>query len=249
MDLTLAGKTAVITGAARGIGAAIAETLAGEGCAVYLADVRLQEAAATARRIGAIARPLVMNVTDAAGVEQAVRTVLGERGRIDILVNNAGILSSGPVADATIEEWDAVFTVNLRGAFICTKAVLPAMIKAHYGKIINIASIAAMRGGGVFGNVIYGASKAGIVAMTQGLARELGPHGINVNAIAPAPLETGMTLPLLTGDSRKQLLARVPLGRLATLTEVAALAAFLASDVSASISGETIAVDGGLLKA
>lgn len=249
MDLTLEGKTAVITGAARGIGAAIAEALAGEGCAVYLGDVQWQEAEATARSIGANAHPLAMNVADAAEVEHAVRTVLGERGRIDILVNNAGILSSGPMTDATIEEWDAVFTVNLRGAFICSKAVLPAMIKAHYGKIINIASIAAVRGGGVFGNVIYGASKAGIVAMTQGLARELGPHGINVNAIAPAPIETGMTLPLLTADLRKQLLARVPLGRLATLTEVAALAAFLASDVSASISGETIAVDGGLLKA
>lgn len=141
-----------------------------------------------------------------------------------------------------------MFTVNLRGAFICSKAVLPSMMKARYGKIINMASIAAAQGDGVFGNVIYGASKAGIVAMTRGLARELGPHGINVNAIAPAPMETGMTRPLLTADLRKQLLARVPLGRLATLADVAALALFLASDVSAYISGETIAVDGGLLK-
>lgn len=248
MDLMLEGKTALITGAARGIGAAIAEALAGEGCSVYLGDAQGQENEATARRIGVNARPLAMNVADAAEVEQAVRKVLDERDRLDILVNNAGILSRGPMVEATIEEWDEVHTVNLRGAFVCSKAVLPAMMKARYGKIINIASIAAAHGGGVFGNVIYGASKAGIVAMTRGMARELGPYRINVNAIAPGPIETGMTRPLFTADLRKQLLARVPLGRLATLAEVAALATFLASDVSAYISGETIAVDGGLLK-
>ena len=247
MDLDLTGKIAVVTGAGSGIGTAIAAELANEGCAVYLGDVNMEAAALAAASLGGEARAVEMDVGDPRAATRAMQRIGAERGRIDILVNNAGILTTGPVMDATIEDWDRVCRVNLSGVFYCTKAVLPWMLERRSGKIVNMASVSAARGGGAFGNVLYGATKAGVVALTKGFARELAPFGINVNAIAPAVAETGMTSSLLTPERRRAVLASIPLGRLATPEEIARIAAILASDVSRYVTGETIAVDGGYL--
>jgi 3-oxoacyl-[acyl-carrier protein] reductase len=170
-----------------------------------------------------------------------------EQNRIDILVNNAGILKTGSIVESSIEDWDQVCRVNLSGVYYCCKAVLPFMIQRRSGKIINIASVSAAKGGGVFGNALYGATKAGVVALTKGMARDLGPFGINVNAIAPAVTETGMIRALLTPERREAALASIPLGRFATPADIANMVLVLASDVSSYVSGDTIVVDGGYL--
>ena len=194
MDLKLGGKIALVTGAGGGIGAAIATTLAVHGCTVYLGDTNVAAASKVAAECRGLGYPIALDVGVASAAADAVGRVVRERNRIDILVNNAGILKTGHVAEATLADWDDVCRVNLSGVYYCCKAVLPAMIAQRYGKIINIASVSAAKGGGAFGNVLYGTTKAGVVALTKGLARELAPHGINVNAIAPRVPET-MCLP------------------------------------------------------
>ncbi len=247
IDLGLEGKVALVTGAGSGIGAAIATTLAALGCTVYLGDTNAAAAANVASACGEAGRPLALDVGVPAASSAASERILRECGRLDILVNNAGILKTGGVVDATIDDWDQVCRVNLSGVYYCCKAVLPAMVAQHYGKIVNIASVSAAKGGGSFGNVLYGTTKAGVVALTKGLARELAPLGINVNAIAPSVTETGMTSPLLTPERRRQVLASIPLGRFAAAEEIAQIVALLASDLLGYVTGETIAVDGGYL--
>jgi 3-oxoacyl-[acyl-carrier protein] reductase len=151
------------------------------------------------------------------------------------------------MVDSSIQGWEEVSRINLSGVFYCSKAVLPFMIEEKYGKIVNIASVSAMKGGGALGNTLYGTTKAGVVAMTKGLARELAPSGINVNAIAPAVVETSMTNSKLTPELRGKIRERIPMGRLCKASDIANLTAFLASDVSGYITGETIVVDGGYL--
>jgi 3-oxoacyl-[acyl-carrier protein] reductase len=250
MDLHLKGRVAVITGAGAGIGEAIARTLAGEGCTVCLADrdgAAAERAAAAVRQDGLQALAITLDVTDAGGATKAFQGIVETHKRLDILVNAAGLLSTGQVADLPASEWDRVAQVNLAGTLYCAKAAIPAMQAQRHGRIINIASISAMRGGGSIGNVLYGTTKAGVVALTMGLARELGPHGITVNAVAPAVVDTAMTRASLNEETRARIAARIPLGRLASLDDVADLCAFLASDRAAFISGATIAVDGGIL--
>jgi NAD(P)-dependent dehydrogenase (short-subunit alcohol dehydrogenase family) len=246
MDLGLDGKVALVTGAGRGIGAAIATALADEGCFVYFGDSN-GEAAARAAAACKQGRPLALDVGDPDALRQCAERIAAEAGRIDILVNNAGILKTGSVVDATIEDWDQVCRVNLSGVYYCCKAVLPFMLQRKSGKIVNIASVSATKGGGAFGNVLYGATKAGVIALTKGLARDLAPFGINVNAIAPSVTETGMTSSLLTPERRQAILSAIPLGRFASTADIARTVLFLASDVSAYITGETIVVDGGFL--
>jgi NAD(P)-dependent dehydrogenase (short-subunit alcohol dehydrogenase family) len=188
-----------------------------------------------------------MDVGNAAEVSAKVAWIDNKQGRLDILVNNAGVLKVGSLADSSIEDWDQVCRVNLSGVFYCSKAVLPIMIRARSGKIINIASISGFKGGGVFGNVLYGTTKAAVMAMTKGFARELGPSGINVNAIAPGLADTGMTNQYLNDEKRRQVSQAIPIGRLATTADIAKLVTFLASDVSAYITGETITIDGGYM--
>jgi NAD(P)-dependent dehydrogenase (short-subunit alcohol dehydrogenase family) len=226
----LEGKVGLVTGAARGIGAAIADNLERAGCQVHRGDL-----GGTALRL---------DVTDRASVRAAMETI----GAIDVLVNNAGLLCTGPGENTGEEEFDRLLAVNVTGVFNCVRAAIPAMRGRAGATIINVASVSAEKGGGAIGNVWYGATKAAVVAMTRGLGRELGPHGIRVNAIAPAVLDTEMVHELLTPQRRERILERIPLGRLATADDVARVAVFLASAEAGFITGETISVDGGFLR-
>ena len=250
MDLLLNDKVALVTGAGSGIGASIADTLAQEGCVVHVADLHLelaQKVDKDLREQGHKAFSVQMDVSDVKQVNQVIRQVVYNHGQLDILVNNAGILKTDTIVDSSIQDWEEISRVNLSSVFYCSKAVLPFMIEQRYGKIINIASVSAMKGGGALGNTLYGTTKAGVVAMTKGFARELAPMGINVNAIAPAVALTSMTEGRLTPELQERIKGRIPMGRLGKASDIAYLAAFLASDVSEYITGETIVVDGGFL--
>ncbi len=241
--MSLQGKVALVTGAARGVGARIAARFAEHDAVVYAADV--DERAALSKDLRAALR---MDVRDRASVAAAVARIERESGGLDILVNNAGLLANGPFDATTGEAWDNLVAVNLTGVYNCVQAAVPAMRRRGTGSIINIASVSHEKGGGAFGNVWYGATKAGVVAMTKGLGRELGPYAIRVNAIAPAVVATDMVRSLLTPEARERIVARIPLGRLAEEDDVARVAVFLASGWSDFITGETIAVDGGFLR-
>jgi NAD(P)-dependent dehydrogenase (short-subunit alcohol dehydrogenase family) len=234
MASELQGKVALVTGGARGIGAAIARHMESAGCFVYRGDLG--------------GGNLDLDVTDRASLDAAMARIVRERHGLHILVNNAGLLCTGPGTATSAEEWDRLVAVNMTGVFNCVQAALPVMRERAGPSIVNIASVSAEKGGGAIGNVWYGATKAAVVAMTRGLARELGPQGIRVNAIAPAVLDTEMVHDLLTPERREKVLARIPLGRLATADDIGRLAVFLASDAAAFITGETSAVDGGFLR-
>ena len=247
MDLNLKGRVAVITGGGAGIGEAIGRALAAEGCDICVVDRDDKAAGKAATAFGPKASAIAVDVGNAAAVQQAFETIAKRHSRLDILVNAAGVLSTGLVADLPVSEWQRVSEVNLSGVLYCVKAAIPSMKAQRYGRIINIASVSAMRGGGSVGNTLYGTTKAGVVAMTMGLARELGPDGITVNAIAPAIADTAMTHASLTEEARQRILARIPLRRLANVSDIADLAAFLASDRANFITGAVIPVDGGIL--
>lgn len=250
MHLNLKDRVAVITGGAAGIGNVIAQALAAEGCIVHIADrnaAAAQTAAADMRKSGAKAEAVTLDVGDAAVVRQAFHKISEAHLRLDILINAAGLLSTGTIYDLPVSEWDRLEKVNIAGVLHCVKAAIPTMRAQRHGRIINIASISAMRGGGSIGNTLYGATKAAVVALTMGLARELGPHGITANAIAPAVVDTGMTEALLTDETRAHIIERIPLRRLANPSDIADLAVFLASDRASFITGTVIPVDGGIL--
>jgi len=250
MDLELKDHVAIVTGGANGIGAAVARSLAAEGCRVCVADYNENAAKAAAGALAADgyrAQYTVIDVADAAAAAAAFTDIHRQHGRLDILVNSAGLVSIGNVADLPAEEWERVCRVNLSGVFYCCKAAIPFMTAQKRGRIVNIASISAARGGGSIGNVFYGTTKAGVVALTMGMARELGPHKITVNAVSPAVADTPMTREIMTDEIRNRVVSRIPLGRLAKVEDVADLVTFLASARASFISGVVVPVDGGIL--
>jgi len=243
----LKGKAVIVTGASSGIGAALARGFSHEGAFVTLAARREDRLCEVARSCPQDVLVVPTDLLQEQDRRTLVRETTARWGRVDILVNNAGIMKSGSLADASVEDWDEVCRVNLSGVFYCSKAVLAPMVERRSGRIVNIASVSASRGGGAIGNVLYGATKAGVVALTKGFARELAPFGITVNAIAPSVADTAMTHSLLTPERRQAVTAAIPSGRLALPADVARMAVILASEVSGYVTGETIAVDGGYL--
>ena len=241
-------RVALITGAARGIGKAIALELARPGMVIYLNDVVLGEDADLTRSQvearGAQARLLEFNVADAAAVQAGIEGIVKESGRLDILVNNAGINRDNIIVRMKEAEWDLVLEVNLKGAFNCTRAVTKPMLKQRWGRIINISSVVGVMGNP--GQANYVASKAGLIGLTKTVARELASRKITVNAVAPGFIQTEMT-ESLPQNVKDAMLAQIPLSRFGTPEEVAFAVAFLASDAAAYITGQVIHINGGML--
>lgn len=247
--MRLNNKVALITGAARGIGRSIALLFAKEGADIIVADVNLEEAEKTAKEIEAQGRKalaLVVDVTDYLKVEEAVNKILDKFTKVDILVNNAGITKDNLLLRMSQQEWDAVLNVNLKGTFNCIKAVSRPMVKQRSGKIISIASIIGLMGNP--GQANYAASKAGIIALTKTVAKELASRNITANAVAPGFIQTEMTAKL-PEDVKEKMKAAIPLCRLGTPEDVAQLCLFLASEDSNYITGQAIVVDGGMVMA
>jgi 3-oxoacyl-[acyl-carrier protein] reductase len=243
--LDLTGKVALVTGASRGIGAAIARMLAAQG-AMVIAAARGSHADSNVADIvlkGGRAEAASLDVTDAAAIDAVVKDALARHGRLDILVNNAGITRDQLLMRMKRDDWDAVIATNLTAAYSCTQAVLRPMIRQRGGRIITIGSVVGQMGNA--GQVNYAASKAGLIGMAKALAREVASRGITVNVVAPGMIDTDMTR-TLTGGSAESWAAQIPLGRLGTPEDVAGTVCFLASDEAAYITGQVIAVNGGM---
>lgn len=245
----LDGKFAVITGAAspRGLGKATARLFADHGATVAILDLNADHAAAAAADIGADHIGLACDVTNHASCQGAADAILARWGRIDILVNNAGITQPLKIMDITSENYEAVTDVSLRGTLYMSQAVIPAMRAQKAGSIVNMSSVSAQRGGGIFGGPHYSAAKAGVLGLTKAMARELAPDQVRVNALCPGFIATDITAGKLTPDMRAQVLAGIPMGRAGEASDVAGCALFLASDLSAYCTGTEIDVNGGSL--
>jgi len=247
--MEFAGQTAIVTGSARGFGRAICRRLARGGARVVAADINLpgaEETASLIKRDGSQSVAVKVDVALAASVDGMVKTALSTfDNRVDILVNNAAIWTNVPTEELSEEEWDRMVDINMKGVFLCCKAVIPIMKKQKRGHIVNIASIAA-RNGGSFAGIHYVASKGGVLAMTKKLGKELGQFGIVVNGINPGTSKTEMMVgwpqEILDG-----IIKNTPLGRMAEPNDIADTVAFLASDAARFVHGETVEVNGGIL--
>lgn len=240
----LTGKTALITGAARGIGKAIALKFAEEGANIAFTDLAVNEE--TEQEIaakGVKAKSYASNAADFAQTEEVVKAVKEEFGSIDILVNNAGITKDGLMLRMTEQQWDAVIAVNLKSAFNFIHACTPIMMRQRGGSIINMASVVGVHGNA--GQANYAASKAGLIALAKSIAQEMGPKGIRANAIAPGFIETAMTAQL-SDEIREEWKKKIPLRRGGQVDDIANTAVYLASDLSSYVSGQVIQVDGGM---
>jgi 3-oxoacyl-[acyl-carrier protein] reductase len=240
------GRVSMITGASRGIGRAVALELAGRGSDLALAARQpgpLEETASECARLGVRARAVVLDVADGSAVRAGVDQVQKEFGRIDHLVNNAGVTGDGLLLRMKREEWDRVVQVNLGGAFEMTRAVLPGMVKARYGRIVNISSVVALMGNA--GQTNYCAAKAGLIGFTKSLAREVASRQITVNAVAPGFIDTDMTRSI-TAEARERLAGQIPLGRLGSPEDVAAAVAFLLGPGASYVTGLVMNISGGL---
>ena len=244
--MRLTGKVALITGAAQGIGKAVALLLARHGADIVVSDINLEKAEETAKEIESIgpkAMAIKVNVASLNDVERMVEAVLKKFGRIDILINNAGITRDKLILRMTEEDWDIVLNVNLKGTFNCTKAVVRHMAKQRSGKIVSIASVVGEMGNA--GQVNYAASKAGVIGLTKTIAREFAQRGINVNAIAPGYIETPMT-EVLSDKVKEELKRLIPMERLGKPEDVAEAVLFLVSEESNYITGQVLNVNGGI---
>ena len=244
--MKLTGKVALVTGAAQGIGKAVALLLARHGADIVVSDINLEKAEETAKEIESIgpkAMAIKVNVASLNDVEQMVEAVLKKFGRIDILINNAGITRDKLILRMTEEDWDIVLNVNLKGTFNCTKAVVRHMAKQRSGKIVSIASVVGEMGNA--GQVNYAASKAGVIGLTKTIAREFAKRGINVNAIAPGYIETPMT-EVLSDKVKEELKRLIPMERLGKPDDVAEAVLFLVSEESNYITGQVLNVNGGI---
>ena len=245
--MNLQGKVAVVTGGSRGIGRAISLRLAAMGALVYINYVSRPDAAEETQRLiegaGGEARILAFNVADGEQIQNAFKQIADEAGRIDILVNNAGITRDGLLARMKEADWDAVLSTNLKGAFLCAKAVSKAMMKQRWGRIVNISSVIGFVGNA--GQVNYAAAKAGLVGITKAMARELASRNITVNSVAPGYIQTDMT-DALSAEMQEQLLKEIPLASLGTPEDVAGAVAYLVSEDGRYLTGQTLHVNGGM---
>ena len=247
-----AERTAVLTGAAsaRGIGRATADRLASQGWSIAILDINAEDARAAAAEIGSSravkAIGVGADVSDEASVDRAITEIEQSLPPIVGLVNLAGISSPTPFMETTVEEWDKVFAINMRGTFVVSQRVLKGMIERELGRIVSISSISAQRGGGTYSKVAYSASKAGILGFTRALAREVGGHNVTVNAIAPGPIDTDIMGGTLSDERKAQMSEGIMMGRVGTREEVAALIAFLLSEDAGYITAATYDINGGL---
>lgn len=244
--MRLSGKVALVTGAAQGIGKAIALLLARNGADIVISDINLEKAEETAKEIegtGQKAMTIKVDVVNSEEVERMVQAVMERFGHIDILVNNAGIARDKLILRMTEGDWDTVINVNLKGTFNCTKAVVKHMSKQRSGKIVSIASVVGEMGNVGQGN--YSASKAGVIGFTKTIAREFAQRGINVNAIAPGYIETPMT-DVLPEKTKEELRRLIPMERLGRPEDVAEAVLFLVSEASSYITGQVLNVNGGI---
>jgi 3-oxoacyl-[acyl-carrier protein] reductase len=246
--MSFEGKTALITGASRGIGRAIAEVLAERGADVIIADINEPLAESTAKEISATtgrrALAVQVDVADLASCQQMVDIALAEFGKLDILVNNAGVTRDNLIIRMDEKDFDFVININLKGTWNCSKAVVRSMMKQRYGRIINVSSVSGI--GGLPGQTNYSASKAGVIGMTKALAKEVASRNVTVNAVAPGYVTTVLTQDL--SDDVKDFASRItPIQRWAEPREIAYAVAFFASDEAAYITGQVLRVDGGML--
>lgn len=247
--MSFEGKVAIVTGSGspRGIGRGIALCLAKKGADIVVADINPDGAKAVAdeiRDLGRKALAIQVNVTDVASVETMIELTLKEFKKIDILINNAGITQPIKTIDMLVEDFDRIIDVNLKGTFICSKAVLKPMMEKKYGRIVNMSSVSAKRGGGVYGGSHYSAAKAGVLGFAKALAREVVEHGITVNSVTPGLVDTDIRVGL-SMEMERAIWEGIPMKRPATVMEIAETVAFLASDKASYITGEEIDVNGG----
>ena len=245
--MNFSGKTAIVTGGSRGIGRAVCLELAKGGANVVLCyagnESAANDAVAACEALGAKALAVRCDVADAGEVKALVDTAVKAFGRVDILVNNAGITRDGLLLTMREKDFDAVVATNLRGTFLCMKAVARPMMRQRYGRIVNLSSVVGLRGNA--GQVNYAASKAGVVGMTKSLAKELASRNVTVNAVAPGFIETDMTA-AMPESAKTATLASIPMQRLGAAEDVARAVAFLVSDEAAYITGQVLAIDGGM---
>ena len=244
--MRLKDKVALVTGAGRGIGQAIALKLAGAGADVACVDLKVEFCAESVQKVQGLGRKawsFAANVADAASVAAATEQIFAATGKVDILVNNAGITKDGLLMRMSEADWDAVLDINLKGTFLFTKAFSRAFLKQHSGRVVNIASVIGLIGNA--GQCNYGASKAGVIGFTKSAARELASRGVTVNAIAPGFIETAMTAKI-SPEAREALLKQIPLGTLGQAEDVANAVLFLASPGARYITGQVLPVDGGM---
>jgi 3-oxoacyl-[acyl-carrier protein] reductase len=246
ISTNLDGQVALVTGAARGLGRTIAQTLAAAGAKVACIDVNadtLAETVSSIRQTGGTAEPVACDVTDSGRVNQVVDEVLEKWGELNILVNNAGITRDNMIVRMKDEQWDAVLNINLRGTFLFTRAAARPMMKSRRGRIINVASLSGLMGNP--GQANYSASKAGVIGLTRTVAKELASRNVTVNAVAPGFIATDMTA-ALGEEILQEVRKHIPLGRLGEPQDVADAVLFLASEAASFITGHVLAIDGGL---